>query len=393
MVDSSFQAGGLFAGLARPGRRVVVTGQVGLDKVPFLQEVVELARGRGHELRLCNVGQMMYAEAPDVVPGRILDLPLGRLNSLRRAVFKEILALAKTSPNLLVNTHATFRWRHGVFAAFDHDQMSQLDADLYVTVVDSLDVVHEGLEREYVIDHSPKDVLVWREEEILATEVLAQAIRGHGCFFITSRGRSRRNTEILYRLIFEPWRKKVYLSFPMTHVADQPEITAQIDLFREVLAEVLIAFDPGAIEEKYLLVEAAAARDQGRQRLTVQVNGRPVSFAVDELLAVAGDIDGQIYARDFKLIEQADMIVSYIPARAGGQPVLASGVERELQHAFETTKEVYVIWRPKVDPSPFITETASRIFADLAEALSYFQKVGYIGDYQLPLTDGRTGRS
>lgn len=393
MVDSSFQAGGLFAGLARPGRRVVVTGQVGLDKVPFLQEVVELARGRGHELRLCNVGQMMYAEAPDVVPGRILDLPLGRLNSLRRAVFKEILALAKTSPNLLVNTHATFRWRHGVFAAFDHDQMSQLDADLYVTVVDSLDVVHEGLEREYVIDHSPKDVLVWREEEILATEVLAQAIRGHGCFFITSRGRSRRNIEILYRLIFEPWRKKVYLSFPMTHVADQPEITAQIDLFREVLAEVLIAFDPGAIEEKYLLVEAAAARDQGRQRLTVQVNGRPVSFAVDELLAVAGDIDGQIYARDFKLIEQADMIVSYIPALAGGQPVLASGVERELQHAFETTKEVYVIWRPKVDPSPFITETASRIFADLAEALSYFQKVGYIGDYQLPLTDGRTGRS
>ena len=393
MADSSFQTGGLFAGLARPGRRVVVTGQVGLDKVPFLQEVVELARGRGHEVRLCNVGQMMYAEAPDVVPGRILDLPLGRLNSLRRAVFKEILELAKTSPNLLVNTHATFRWRHGVFAAFDHDQMSQLDADLYVTVVDSLDVVHEGLDREYVIDHSPKDVLVWREEEILATEVLAQAIRGHGCFFITARGRCRRNAEILYRLIFEPWRKKVYLSFPMTHVADQPEVTAQIDLFREVLAEVLIAFDPGAVEEKYLLAEAAAARDQGRQRLTVQVNGRPVSFAVDELLAVAGDIDGQIYARDFKLIEQADMIVSYIPALAGGQPVLASGVERELQHAFETTKEVYVIWRPKVDPSPFITETASRIFADLAEALSYFQKVGYIGDYQLPLTDGRTDGS
>ncbi len=393
MADSSFQTGGLFAGLARPGRRVVVTGQVGLDKVPFLREVVELARGRGHEVRLCNVGQMMYAEAPDVVPGRILDLPLGRLNSLRRAVFKEILELAKTSPNLLVNTHATFRWRHGVFAAFDHDQMSQLDADLYVTVVDSLDVVHEGLDREYVIDHSPKDVLVWREEEILATEVLAQAIRGHGCFFITARGRCRRNAETLYRLIFEPWRKKVYLSFPMTHVADQSEVTAEIDLFREVLAEVLIAFDPGAVEEKHLLVEAAAARDQGRQRLTVHVNGRPVSFVVDELLTVAGDIDGQIYARDFKLIEQADMIVSYIPALAGGQPALASGVERELQHAFETTKEVYVIWRPKVEPSPFITETASRIFADLAEALGYFQKVGYIGDYQLPLTDGRTDRS
>ncbi len=373
--------------------KAVLTGQVGLDKKEFLHRVLRIAKSQGHDLNIFHVGDMMYSEAPDVAKGKILDLPISRLENLRRSVFKDILAAGKKHANVLVNTHATFRWNHGLFFAFDHDQMSQLDADLYVTVVDSLDVVHEGLEREYVIDHSPKDVLVWREEEILATEVLAQAIRGHGCFFITSRGRSRRNTEILYRLIFEPWRKKVYLSFPTTHVADQPEITAQIDLFREVLAEVLIAFDPGAIEEKYLLVEAAAARDQGRQRLTVQVNGRPVSFAVDELLAVAGDIDGQIYARDFKLIEQADMIVSYIPALAGGQPVLASGVERELQHAFETTKEVYVIWRPKVDPSPFITETASRIFADLAEALSYFQKVGYIGDYQLPLTDGRTGRS
>jgi hypothetical protein len=68
------------------------------------------------------------------------------------------------------------------------------------------------------------------------------------------------------------------------------------------------------------------------------------------VLDIAGDVDGQIYMRDFKLIDQADMICSLIPELPGGQPGLSSGVERELQHAFEHTKEVYVVWKPRVMP-------------------------------------------
>ena len=71
--------------------RTVVTGQVGVDKKPFLQAVARIARDHGHDLTGCNVGDQMYAEAPDVAPGRILDLPLSRLTSLRRSVFKDIL--------------------------------------------------------------------------------------------------------------------------------------------------------------------------------------------------------------------------------------------------------------------------------------------------------------
>jgi len=65
----------------------------------------------------------------------------------------------------------------------------------------------------------------------------------------------------------------------------------------------------------------------------------------------------------FKLIDQSDMIVSLVPELPSGKPGLSSGVERELQHAYETTKEVYVVWQPKADPSPFITETATKIFS------------------------------
>ena len=125
--------------------RLVVTGQVGLDKRPFLDGMAEMAADAGHEISLWNIGRMMYAEAPDVAPGRILDLPLSRLTSLRRSVFKDVLTHAQKPPgpkhHLLVNTHATFRWRHGLFYAFDYDQMKALDADLYIVLVDDVDRV------------------------------------------------------------------------------------------------------------------------------------------------------------------------------------------------------------------------------------------------------------
>ena len=63
--------------------RVVVTGPVGVDKKPYLQALAAYAQERGHSIGVFNVGDMMYTEAPDVVKGRILDLPLGRLTTLR----------------------------------------------------------------------------------------------------------------------------------------------------------------------------------------------------------------------------------------------------------------------------------------------------------------------
>ena len=94
--------------------RVLVTGQVGLDKKEYLNQVAQLARQHGEGLKIFHLGDMMYREAPDVPPGRILDLPLARLNSLRRAVMRDVLAEAPKHKHVLVNTHATFRWRHGL---------------------------------------------------------------------------------------------------------------------------------------------------------------------------------------------------------------------------------------------------------------------------------------
>ncbi len=62
--------------------RAIVTGQVGVDKVPYLEAVKQAAIKAGHDLEVCHVGKMMYQEAPDVPAGRILNLPITRINTI-----------------------------------------------------------------------------------------------------------------------------------------------------------------------------------------------------------------------------------------------------------------------------------------------------------------------
>jgi len=200
----------------------------------------------------------------------------------------------------------------------------------------------------------------------------------------------------MFRLTTRPQMKKVYPSFPMSHVVGMPDIQAEIDKFREILAEHFITFDPGDVDEKLLLDNAVDAAKNGQdffEHKPYALGGESgtkasggaeaLTMRTREVLDIAGDIDGQIYMRDFKLIDQADMIVSLVPELPGGIPGLSSGVERELQHAFEHAKDVYVVWKPAKNPSPFITETANGVFKSVDEAIEHFEKSGMFGQTNL----------
>ena len=353
---------------------IVVTGLVGIDKKPYLAEVCKIARDRGQDVLLCNVGERMYAEAPQIEPGRILDISLQRLHSLRRSVIKDIIAKTKEHQHIIINTHATFRWRHGLFPAFDFYQMRQLMPDMFVCMVDGVEPLHLRLTQEHHIRHTLKDLIVWREEETLATQMMQQGTNEAAPFYTLARGLGTGTAEAFYQLAFEPERKKAYLSFPMTHVAHMPNVLKEIERFRAAMKTLLTCFDPGDLEEAYLPYYASQAKAQGRDTVEVQVLGETLRLSADEVRQIEPDINSQIYARDFALIDQADMIVSFIPELPDGRPALSSGVERELQHAHEAAKQVYVIWMPKTPPSVFITQTANKVFHSSQEALTYFNQ-------------------
>src|SRR3954464_4056867 len=358
--------------------RAFVSGQIGVDKGPYLNAVQEMAKKNGHDLVVCHLGQMMYAEAPDVPQGRILNLPITRLNTLRRAAFKEVLKIAEHHEHVLLNTHATFRWRHGLFAAFDFDQIKEFNAELYVTMLDNAESVHQRLQRDHDIDHTLKDIMVWREEEILATEILANITRGYGSFYMVSRGRDVPTVQTIYRLMFERHRQKVYLSFPMSHVMDLPDTLNEILQFKATINQHFTTFDPADVDEYVMHTSAVKAMEEGKTTIEVQAAEGKITLKTADVAQISGDIMGQIYARDFKMVDQSEMIISLVPELPNGKPALSSGVERELQHAFEGGKEVFVIWACKGTPSPFITETAAKVFKSTEEAVEYFNSRGYL---------------
>jgi hypothetical protein len=49
-----------------------------------------------------------------------------------------------------------------------------------MTVLDNVESVHQRLMKDHDIDHTLKDLMVWREEETLATEIIANITAATG---------------------------------------------------------------------------------------------------------------------------------------------------------------------------------------------------------------------
>jgi len=127
------------------------------------------------------------------------------------------------------------------------------------------------------------------------------------------------------------------------------------------------------ISESVLMAEHNAAKSQPRKRtyVNIPVEDRKVRFRLSELERVIPDIKGQIVARDFKLIEQSDMVVAYIPQR-DSRPELSVGVINELAYARQCTIDTYAIWPSNKNASPFLQ--VSRIFRNVESFCAFINQ-------------------
>ncbi len=365
--------------------RVICTGQSGLRKLGFLKDVQRLAQQHGKELTLYDVGDLMYGLAPKVARGKILDLDKDLLDRLRCDAFDRILHQSESKDNVIVCTHIVMRWRFGLFPAFDFRQLVQFNPDMYITLIDDVDAIKLELSREEESEISNltlKDIMVWREEELVGTEIVA---RSHMLtrktdvpHYVIAKGHG---PAIVYQLIFEGHKKKAYASFPMTLVEEQPDVLREIDEFRKELKKHLIVFDPGTNVEKRLhtkMVTSLREMSWTKDSFEVETAGQPQKLSVWEVSSIVHDIDGQIIARDYKLIDQSDMIIAFIPAGTGQTLLISAGVERELQHAHQTAKEVFVVCPKPELLSPFDKITVTKVFRTFDELIKDFCRRGYI---------------
>lgn len=345
----------------------MATGISGSGREGYLEKFIDVARKNGFEVRLFSVGSMMFKTARklgmEIKEDKILDLSPSSLNFLRATVFEQIIRESEDYENIVISTHACFRWKKHVFQAFDFHYLNELSPDIFVTISDSVLSIKHRLESslQWRGRLTLKDILVWRDEEILLTKSIAD-YRGKPFYIIPSP--SPGNT--LFNLAFKPDSKKAYLSYPITHLENKEASLASKDLFKEKLRKLgLTIFDPGEIEDALLLEKLKELRNSGGDKLIIGNNGCEIS--IREMEEVVEDLLDQIVARDYQLIDQSDFLIVYYFS-----PIMSPGVLSEMNYGFSNNKKVFVVFQGP--ESPFFNYYSTKIFKTEEELISFLRK-------------------
>lgn len=351
--------------------RVICTGTSGTDRVELLRAVARLAAQRGRSLEIYDVREAMFQIASDVgepvEEETILDTFPRALVLLRAAALEKIISACEQvgrDGSWLINTHAVFRWKNTLISGFDPYYLNRLRPDLYITITAGVQTVRARLREHPRWQHlSLEDILVWREEEQFSTEEMARTQRKPQ--YLVGRNAS---VETLYRLIFEPRMRKVYLSYPMAHVEADAE--RELQEFKARLEEDFVVFDPADVND-FVIEQGPYASPRGGDAPLEELAGATAPAAAGLSERELQHISDQIVFRDYKLISQSDLVVVFYDIA-----VPSPGVVSEMNYALHSGKRVYGVWLPDTEPSPFFTRYCTRCFRSADELFQYFRRYG-----------------
>lgn len=374
---------------------VLCTGMSGTGRTSYVTAVRRLAEDRGRRLHVFDVRDIMFhlaRERGDALEEEtILDAFPTALGAYRAAAMERILADVRDLPAdepWLIVTHATFSWNYSVVPGLDVYYLNQLQPDAFVTITDGILSIRQRLSEERWQRVTINNLLWWRDVERSATEMMAAWQRKP--HYLVGR---RQGPETLYRLVFEPGVPTAYLSYPMTHF-EGADLFAKLERFRRRLREQVVVFDPAAVDDYTRDLDGAigfsdGSAGRGADAALAGVGGtsHKTGRARDLLLDGQPDdadgagrppnpenlahVDGQIVDRDYKLIDQSQVVVVYYPTTT-----LSAGVICEMKDAIHRGKRVYAVWLPSSPPSPFFTRYCTRWFRDEAHLFEYFRATG-----------------
>lgn len=329
-----------------------------------------------------------------------------------------------------LSLHVSYRWRSNfdsiiscktqAFSGQNPEYLSftkliqdRFKPDKFVTLIDDIQAVQSRIKKG--ISLRMRELLTWRNIEILLTDFLAQELirkkeqypeeSVHLPFIKSPVLAVRHPPQTLYRLLFQPEIPRIYASFPISRPREggasdgrsSKEKMDEINRFRDMLHESFCVFDPLTIDERPLqvLFENAGQDDQSviclkpehRWRIPAEKTllGEEyidiLEFQKDDIKDIAAplpkqksEIDRAIEERDFRLIDQSDCVVVYRPTFETG--IYTGGTKAEIEYAKRTGKPIYVIDDPDED-NPKEPKTFDLEFPSSA---NIFNRVGRLSE-------------
>ena len=360
---------------------IVGTGITGVGRSHYLNSVAEYSRQKGLSVDVVDIGPRMFEKASSLrikIPGdKILDLDTTTLRFLRATVFEEITSTVDEyrgfDRDLMISLHMSFRWSKVLMPAFDYYYLNKVKPDLYCSLVDSVGNILRRMEDTPDLAHwkdklTIKEILIWQDEEMFTTEIVAD-ILGAPHYMIPSSA----SPSIMYNvvnMVEKPIRKgeppemlKAYISYPMTMTKGNDEFEeARKELVSKLKDIGVIIFDPAMIEDMVLLERA---RDAGGSNVYLEEFG--VYVSKEEVLDAEKYIIDHTVHRDYKFIEQSDMIIVFYPIKE-----LSAGVLSEMIYAHTHMKNVYALFTQE-SISPFFLNYSTKIFRDIDSLVEFVE--------------------
>lgn len=368
--------------------RVVLTGISGLGKEEVLRKIRAISKDQrlaDPDVKLDCIGNIDLSfdlEHEMCNNGKIgtpnyLDITENELLRAKNRTLDRLLGESEGKTNVILAMHAVYYRRNSLFSVLDWTKLKEFEPEIFITLIDDVYSIKDRIKNNPnagPVEFIPlKDILWWREVEFLLTREIARNISKTNIpHYLVALSQA---PTIIFQLMFETGKKKVYASYPVTMAKDDSGLSDETSAFLKQLKKHFIVFDPMAIKEKLLQDALIENLSSPHPEPYIQISGKdkkPQNYEINDILSIISDINGQIVSRDERLIMQSDIVIGYRPT---GSP----GVQHELRYAKNTGRVETFVVHPSADSkSPFVSELADKVFLSVDQLLEGLHERGYI---------------
>jgi hypothetical protein len=361
---------------------VVCTGTTGSERRAYLKELeYHTSKSMNMKFHILDPWLETKASHPDIDEATILNAPdeerLDYFHDSYQKIASELANQRKKQEDtfIAVPTHSVFYWKSMFKDAVKDEFIEWLCPDFFITIVHNVRTVKKNLEED---EHhrfpnvTLPEILQWRQRETEGTNRWAEKFRKP--HFVIARNEP---IETLRDILFAD-KKKIYFSYPMSHVNPE-EMNKARKLIKKLRKIGYVVFDPDSIDDAKYVGELNKQLKAKKIRSTIRSKG--------ELSQISKMIGELTVALDYKLIEQSDIVVvrypsveyqKYIVEEDKTTPAmyvpLSAGVICEMARGNDRQKKVYAAWLPKVEPSPFFKYQCCRLFKNEKDLLDFLQQ-------------------
>lgn len=357
--------------------RFLCTGPPGSGRDDYIRDLCKLAKSVGREIQYHHLYEYIISEAKrggySLNRLSILDFFLNnpeKMLNFRMNAIKEVCDKMKDKDGLhIVSTPFYFEWKGESLTGLTEEEVRILEPDIFAIIIDDVARVKENLSKD------PEwkghkftfgEIARWRREEIKGVFNFAHSFVPPKKRYIIAR---EHDVRVLFDLIFEPDKKKVYLSYPITDV--EAKKVQEARAVAKELSEFFVIFDPLTIHDWAIVRHWKRIKDETLEpprefKCEVQYVDEKKTFSCDasEVEHAIKDIRRQIVDRDYKMIDSCNYVFVYHPRKS-----ISAGVMCEMMHAKIEGKMVYALY--PFEPSPFFEHYANRIFKEKEEFLEF----------------------